>query len=150
MIFARVNKRGITFVVNEKNLEEEVQIGDKSFCITIIFPELEDKELKNNMPNIIMSFNGKTGSDKIIRLKYFFDGKSFNLKSNRNSKSSEKRRIIHELESNRNILYSFFEPFRAGIQKDHISDKFAIENKYKAKIKIIDEIEIIHIESMLE
>ncbi len=138
MVFARVSKTVISFIEKEKACDN-VLLGNKSFDVKIVFPGTNC-----SMSNVKMFF--KSDSGKEIKLKYFFDGNNFELKSKRNSNRSAKHKIISELESRKDTLLSFFEPFHASIQeKEHIADEFAMEYKYEAGIKIFGEVEIISI-----
>ena len=109
----------------------------------------QEKISNDNITNVVLYFKNK--SIKKIQLKYFFDGKNFELKSNRYSKKSEKRKIISELESDRDILLALFSPFETNIMdKEHIADNFATEDRYKARIRILNDIDIISLESIWE
>lgn len=147
VVFARVNKREMSFVDNEKNCEEFVEIGGKKYGVKIDLPNVDERDINSEVVNVKAIF--KNSTNRQITVKYFFDGKDFNLKTNRNTRKTEKYKIIKELESKKYILFSFFEPSNLGIlNKKHIADEFAIGSKYKARIRVVEDVEFMLLEAL--
>lgn len=130
IIFARVNKTRVSFVDNRKECKNVV-IGNKFFHVLIVLPK---RNYENG--NIRISLKGDLGEK--IKLKYFFDGKSFQLIIDENRGPQTRQKVIEELNFNHDLLYSLFESFRPNVivGKEHIVDNFAPDEKYETKIKI--------------
>ena len=125
IIFGRVNKRNISFIINGLDVGV-MKVRGEVFDVRLNF----SMEKKSNI-NIVFKPRNKT---KEVKIKYFFNGTEFILRSRRKSKNILKSKMIKDLESMVNFPCSLFIPAREGIQVEHIAENFATEEKYRLDV----------------
>lgn len=140
MIFARVNKTRISFVENKKKIEE-VQLDSYLFKVTVILPKKNYAE-----SNIHVIFKNEDVGK--VKLKYFFDGKNFKLKSKKDTVQSSNQNFMTENELNRAVFMELLEPFKPDFMHEEQIITFAENYRYEAKIKTIDEVIILFLKSL--